>query len=734
MRNGIETFSRVGRVVLLLLFSLISTISFAQQWIGATVDRNDTLADRSIILSKEFRCDKSLDEAQIRICGLGQYELYLDGRKVNRALFAPAWSDYLKTVYYNDITVHSLSKGKHRIDVLLGNGFYHERGLRYHKLKSNYGPLTLWFRMKYGSSTLVSDDTWKWQLSPITYNSLYGGEDCTGQLSFRQMGKYSAVVQTAPQGQMRPQLSLPVEIIKTYPVKRRIKGMTFDMGQNLAGFPEIQVKGRPGQKIKIWVGESLKSDSTVSQKQTGKPYYYVYTIGSKHIETWHPRFSYTGFQYIQIEDAVMQGDENPGHLPVIYQLQSDFISNSAATTGSFSCSNPLFNETYRIIDHAIRSNWQNVWTDCPHREKLGWLEQDWLNGPGLVYNYDARAMIEQTMQVIADAQHTNGSLPEIAPEYITFQGSWAPPFQESPEWGGALIALPFLYAEHYADSSLIQKYLPAMRRYVDYLSTRDSSYILKMGLGDWYDFGPGRAGFAKNTPMPLVSTAHYYRWTSMLSTVDPSYRALADSIKQHYIRAFTPNSQAALAITLDLQLYREGERKALLDKLIADIHSHHDRLTTGDIGTYYLFKVLIAHQQDSLLYKMLNHDEAPGYGAQIRKGMTTLTEQWNPDFGASKNHFMLAHINNHLIQDMVGIHLHGDQVTISPGFIGDITWASGSAMTPKGKVSVDWKIKDGKFRIHIITPDKNKTTINEETIHRICHRCNLELQLSISTE
>lgn len=112
---------------------------------------------------------------------------------------------------------------------------------------------------------------------------------------------------------------------------------------------------------------------------------------------------------------MLKGDANPNNLPVIDKLESCFISNSAPKIGSFACSNPLFNRTYAIIDAAIRSNWQHVWTDCPHREKLGWLEQDWLNGQGLVDNYDCKSMLEQTQHVIADALHANGSMPEIAP-------------------------------------------------------------------------------------------------------------------------------------------------------------------------------------------------------------------------------------------------------------------------------------------------------------------------------
>ena len=48
-----------------------------------------------------------------------------------------------------------------------------------------------------------------------------------------------------------------------------------------------------------------------------------------------------------------------------------------------------------------------------------------------------------------------------------------------------------------------------MRRYVDYLTGRSKNGIVSHGLGDWYDVVEGKAGFCRNTPIPLVATAHY---------------------------------------------------------------------------------------------------------------------------------------------------------------------------------------------------------------------------------
>lgn len=756
------------------------------------------LSRQSIWLKKEMKLPADVHKATMKIVGLGFYELSINQQKVTDAVFAPLWSDYDKTVFYNTYDVTALlKKGKNLLSVLLGNGFYNEQGGRYTKMKVSYGPPTLYcsleIELKNGRTVcIVSDGSWKYSPSSITFNSIYGGEDEDARIT---PSWKPVVIQKGPRGILRQQMAQPVKMMEYFGVKSRhqltpqkiakasnakhpIPAGTFvlDMGQNLAGFPQIKVSGKAGQQVRLYLSETLTAQGTCNQKQSGSPYYLTYTLSGKgeksadgkRIDTWHPHFTYYGYRYIQVEGAVMKGDENPDGKPVIEDIQSCFVYNSAAKIGSFECSNPMFNRAYQIIDRAIRSNWQAVWTDCPHREKLGWLEQDWLNGEGLVYNYDCRSMIEQTLQNIADAQHANGAVPTTAPEYIYFKGKWLDPFAESPEWGGALVALPFLYQQHYGDDRMVKKYAPQMFRYVDYLQSKDSCRILKQGLGDWYDYGKGRSGFSQNTPMPLVATAHYYQWVKLTQkaaamsgkTAEANrYAILASEILQAFQNEFLhvekaasseksssdavvknavekdavekntiekvyygSGSQASNAIPLALGMVPSQYRKLALQHLVDDIHAHHDRLTTGDVGNRYLFQALLRNGYADLWYKMLAHDDVPGYGFQIKKGMTTLTEQWNPEMGASMNHFMMAHINNHFLPDIVGIRIEQGRLIIAPQPMGDLTWAKGSTQLGNGKqVAVIWKKQaDGRIEVTVDTDNDVEYEIkidNDETEH-----------------
>ena len=694
----------------------------------AAWDKADPLSRRSIVLRRSFKPYKTVKHAELRICGLGFYEATINGQKVGDSEFAPSWSDYDKTVFFNvhDVT-QQIRQGDNELRVLLGNGFYNEQGGRYTKLKVSFGPPTLLYflYLTYDDGMrerVYSDEKWQWTESPITFNSIYGGEDYDARLEVGSLMSdvradqwKPVVIQEGPEGRLRPQIAHSTKVMERYPVKQTLRKdsiLVIDMGQNLAGYPEITVRGNAGERLKLTPGETLDKNGLVDQRQTGRPHYYTYILkGSLQAEIWHPRFSYYGYRYLQIE----------GDIDVLKKVESCFVYNSAERIGSFECSNPRINATHQIIDRAIRSNWQAVWTDCPSREKLGWLEQDWLNGEALVYNYDARRMIEQTMQNIVDAQHDDGSMPEIAPEYTQFTGTWARPFQESPEWGGAIIALPMLYWQHYGDMDLADQHYDAMKRYLAYLVSQDSCFILNMGLGDWYDYGPGKAGFSKNTPTALVSTAHYYQWMCYMYVMAKRlghkqdaewYNLRADSIRHSFNRTFydaqkktyATGSQCSLALPLYLKMVPEGDYQAVLQNLIKDIKAHGNRLTTGDIGNRYLFSVLIQNDQRELLYTMLNHDDVPGYGYQIKKGHTTLTEQWNPDLGASMNHFMMAHIENFLIPDLLGIRRTGELIEIHPHPMGDLTWCKGSTMSAYGEVKVSWQITNGTFALDIDIP------------------------------
>lgn len=701
----------------------------------------DTLSAKSIILRKEFTIKKApITDAVVYVCGLGHYQLNFNGFGVGGAEFAPVWSEYDKTVYYNVFDVTQLvANGGNAISVLLGNGMFNvQRMGRYSKLQTSFGPPQLLLRMEinYADGTqqvIKSGADWKYSLSPITFNSIYGGESYDARLEQNGVDKAGfddskwkqAVLTEGPKGRLTPQTVQPNRVMERYGIKswkyipadslaaaskatkREIHPSAFvaDMGQNLAGFPEIVVSGKRGQKVTLLVAEKLTQQGACDQKQTGRQHYYEYTLKGGEQEIWHPHFSYYGFQYIQVEGAVLEGEPNPDGLPVLKRLSSCFVYNSAEEVSSFECSNPLFTDTHRLIERAERSNMQSVLSDCPHREKLGWLEQDHLCGPSLLYNYDMTRYAPKVIRDITDTQKQNGMVPTTAPQYISFGNL----FDDSPEWGSTLIILPFMYYDQYGDSTLITDNYEPMRRYVDYLTSRADNGIVSHGLGDWYDYGPWRAGFSKNTPVPLVATAHYIfdiqllvRAAEMTGRKEDvkKYSALLKEVTDDFNREFykpdscTYGTGSQTSNALPLYLGLTGKNKqAVMQSLINDIKEHGNRLTTGDVGNRYLFQTLALNGQNELLYTMLNHYETPGYGFQLRHGATTLTEQWDPRQGSSWNHFMMGQIDEWLFKTLAGIQnqpgTHGlRHLLIAPTLVGDLQYVKASTASLYGKISV----------------------------------------------
>ena len=709
------------------------------------------ISKRSILLRKSFSAQKEIKEAVTAICGLGHYELTINGKKVGDGEFAPFWSDYDKTVYYNTFDITSyLKKGENVFGVLLGNGFFNAQGGRYSKLKVSFGAPTLLFKtiIRYTDNSteeIVSDKSWKYAFSPITFNDIYGGEDYDARLEqkgwdkpgFNDAAWKPVVIQEPQKGKLTPQKGYPIKIMErigfnknnfTYLYKdslgkltktpplggRGVSAMVFDMQQNMAGYPEITVSGHKGDSIILFTGESVTSDGTVNQRETGRPHFYTYVLKGTGDETWHPRFSYYGFKYIQVEGAVLKGDKNPRKLAVLKDIKSCFVYNSAPRVSSFECSNELFNKTHVLIQKAVQSNMQGVFTDCPQREKLGWIEQLHLNGPVLLYNYDLKEFMPKIMQDMVDAQQPDGSVSSIAPMYNIFGNKAGfDDFGVSPEWGSSIMIMPWMYYEFYGDSSLIVNNYQPLRRWVDYMTSRANDHVLSFGLGDWYDYGNYKAGFPRNTPVPFVATAYYFYALKYLAKsaelvgnkYDAAhYAALTEEVRKTLntkffnteTKQYSTGSQTANSLAIYMGIVTPENRQAVLDNLVKDIKAHGNRLTTGDIGNRYLFQTLATNGQNELMYTMFNHEEAPGYGFQLKFGATTLTEQWDPRQGASWNHFMLGQIDEWFFGSLAGIQIDPKQpgmkhLIIKPEPVGDLKFVKASTQTLYGKVAVEWK-------------------------------------------
>ena len=704
------------------------------------------------LFRKEFSIKKKIANAQLFITGLGQYEASINGAKIGTSFMAPGWTHYGKTVLYNvyDVTPQ-LKTGKNAIGVIVGNGFHNINRERYRKLVITFGMPRMISKLKitYTDGTeeiIVSGADWKCAPSPITYTSIYGGEDYDAQLEqkgwnnpgFNDSKWKNALLAEAPKGQLLAETDFPIKVMDVISVKKISQPepgkYLYDFGQNASGIIELKVQGKKGQVIKLTPGELIFKNQMINQNATGGPYYLTYTLKGEGIETWRPRFTFYGFRYCMVEGAVPSkgaaSTQKPTNdLPGMIDLKFLHTRNSSPESGAFTCSNQLFNQTYDLINWAIKSNTQSVVTDCPHREKLGWLEQTYLMGASMFYNYDLYHLYDQTVKNMMDAQTSNGLIPDIAPEYVVFGGA----FTDSPEWGSAGVILPWMIYEWYGDKEVMKSAWPMMKKYVEYLGTKSKNHIISYGLGDWFDYGPRSPGEAQLTPKAVTATAIYYydikllcqmaevlNYTSetqrLISLSNDVKKAFNDEFFNAQTNVYSTGSQTSMSMPLCVGLVDENKRTDVLNKMVETISQSGKALTAGDVGFHFLVKALEEGGASQLLYEMNNRNDIPGYGFQLKKGATALTESWPALEGVSNNHLMLGHIMEWYYTGLGGIKQEQHSVAfkniiIRPETVGDISQTKATYQSPYGVIKSEWTKKDGNFTLKVEIPANSSATV-----------------------
>ncbi|MEO5591051.1 MAG: family 78 glycoside hydrolase catalytic domain [Chitinophagaceae bacterium] len=698
------------------------------------------------LIRKNFSVAKPVKKATAFISGLGHFDMSINGEKTGDHFLDPGWTQYSKHALYVtfDIT-NQLQQGNNTMGVMLGNGFYYIGGERYRKLTGAYGYPAMICRViiEYtdgSTNDIISDASWKTAPSPIVFSSIYGGEDYDASLEQADWNrpafddsKWKRIVIAGGPPVLDAQIAEPLKIMQHFsPVKKtfiKTGAWVYDLGQNFSGIPSITVSGKKGDTVRITPAELVRQDGSPDQDASGDPCYYTYILKGSGKESWHPQFSYYGFRYVQVQGAVPAGETNANQLPVIDNIEGLHTRNSAAVAGNFSSSSQLFNQTSELINWAIKSNTASVFTDCPHREKLGWLEQTHLVGSSIQYNFNIASLCRKVIKDMMNAQTTDGLIPEIAPEYVQF----TEPFRDSPEWGSAAIIVPWYNYQWYADKQTLEKAYPMMQRYIDYLQKKSVNNILSQGLGDWYDIGPKDPGVSQLTPQGVTATATFYYDLSIMVKIGKllekradakNYEQLAVAVKKSFnkkffnasTRQYATGSQAANAISLFMGLVEPQNKKAVVENLVKDIRSRNNALTAGDIGYRYVLRALEDAGRSDVIFDMNSRNDVPGYGYQLAHGATALTESWQAFTSVSNNHFMLGHIMEWFYAGLCGIRqAEGStgykSIVIRPQPAGNITNAKAEYHSPYGFIKTSWKKTNESFKLDVTIPANTTAVI-----------------------
>ena len=727
------------------------------------------------LLRKEFTVDKNIKRARAYICGLGYYELQINGEKVGDHVLDPGWTDYDKRALYvtYDITNY-LKIGENAVGVMLGNGRYNPGRYSSSQFKKySHSPvLIVQIHINFTDSSsikVVTDETWKVAQGPIMRNDIYDGEIYDARLekpgwnapNYNDSDWDAATAANTPGGKLISQGSFPpIKVVKKMqPVEitnPRPNVYVYDFGQNFSGWVRLCVCGRKGIQVKLRYSELLDENGMINTatnleaKATD-----TYILKGEGKEVYEPLFTYHGFRYVELTGF-------PG-TPMLESLEGCVVHSAVEPTGSFICSNSLINHIHRNVLWGQLSNLMSIPTDCPQRnERRGWMGDAQLSAEEAIYNFNMVGFYTKWIGDIKEAQKEDGSVPDTVPPYWSL-------YPADPAWGTAWIVIPWYLYLYYGDKQILKHNYSGIKKWVDFLSAQAIDYIIPyLKFGDWC---PPCRIYSLATPTKVTSTWYYYHDSLILSKIArilgksedaKKYSELSDKIKKAFNREFFKEdryssekyselykkveailpatapenrkkeiakklisnfaacTQTSNVLSLFLDMVPGDKKKAVLKNLVDDItRIHGNHLNTGISGTRYILDVLTRYGQVDLAYKLVTQTTYPSWGYMIRKGATTIWERWEYLTAGgmnSHNHIMFGSVDAWFYKVLAGINvdLAGpgfQRIIIKPYIVGDLKYVSASLKTIRGMVSSSWIKRRSSLILNVTLPFNSQAKV-----------------------
>lgn len=719
------------------------------RWIQAPwmVDEYPRWFTHAPMFNKEFTVKKGLVSAKAFICGLGWFEMHLNGQRVGDDYFAPGFTDYTKrprlidnpripldpatsgyrTLYLCHDVTSMLRDGKNAIGVLLGNGYFHSDFFNDQR-NENYGVPRLICQIvltyKNGSREFVCSDTsWKAALSPISFHDLYKGEVYDANLEDESWDKAAArngttwkdaIGSTAPDGRLTANMGPSDKVmLELRPESfEKLENGTYKVrfDREISGWIKLtNVAGKQGDTLRVkylpdyFVGKSeylFKDDRPVS---------------------WNPRFTWYVFN-----EAVISGVRELEASQVVAQA----VNSAVKLNSEFDCSNPLF---VRINDIWRRSQMDNmhagVASDCPHRERLPYTGDGQIAMETVLYNFSAEAFYNKWLADIRLSQHPEtGYVPNGAP--------WEPMCGGGPAWGAAICIMPFEFFQQYGDYQVLRDNLDAMKAYVGYFSKwirPDGTVLVQTTKPDgtpfyWYNLGDWSPAW--QTPDDALVHTFYWWLCAHYTALSASaigetrtaneYSRMADKIRSAFNKSFyDPHRKSygdfgsnVYALYMGVPDERlKDVRKTLRNELEVKYHKH---LNTGMVATKFLFEVLSRNGMGDLAYSIMNQRDFPSFGWWIEQGATVTWEQWDGQY--SRNHPMFGGGLTWFYKILAGVDVLPDgpgfrHIQIRPVPVAALRDVRYSTETPYGKVVSKVSHDSYKVRMEVTVPHGCRATV-----------------------
>lgn len=719
-------------------------------------------------LRREFEL-KDAKKAEITVCGLGFYKLFVNGKDITRGHLSPYISNPDHFLYFDnyDLTPY-INNGKNVIGLLLGNGQLDAIGGQVWDLQitpyraAPKAALTFEAVLENGERTEFDAlSGFKCAPSPITFDDMRIGEFYDARLEkcgwndvgYDDSDWTDAIKVETPRGKcliadIDPVLPMgefnPISITPDAKVSgwstmkshlyRHLTddeyfglneaddpngGYMYEFERNMAGIIRLNIKNaKPGQRLLLQFGEKLFDDGGLDMRamQFLPPRFdhrIIYTCKGGD-EVYTPSFTYFGFKYV-----IVKGIDEAQAVPEL--LTAIPVNTDIKQTGEFSCSDEVTNKLWACGVNSVFSNFVHYPTDCPHREKLGWMNDAATSAEHVTMFFTPDRNYREWTRQMRAAMTEEGQMPGIVPT-----AGWGYAWGSGPISERCLVYITYYNWLYRGETTLIKENATAILRYINYVSVkRNSRGLVELGLGDWMQVGTNGAS-NHYTPVDFTDTAmcvdlcrkaaKLYEVIGMKAQQDFA-NAVADelraALRKYYINTKTltvkERNQTSQALAIRYDIFDEAEKAVAFERLVDIIENDDEYICTGMIGLQVIFDLLSEYGRTDLAFKMITRPEFPSYGNWIKNGATAMIETFLPYEGQmnSLNHHIFSHIMAWFVKRLVGIlpnpYLeNANEVTFAPKFIDALDNAQAKVKLPVGEVSAEWH-REGEDILYTVT-------------------------------
>ncbi|MEH6405791.1 MAG: family 78 glycoside hydrolase catalytic domain [Leeuwenhoekiella sp.] len=745
---GVEVTDNYGNISDFQVSSFETGMMKMTNWKGSWItDVEDQDLKPAPYFRKVIQTEKKVVKATAYLAAAGLFEFYINGNKVGDHQLDPMYTRFDKRNLYVTFDVtDKFKEGEVALGVLLGNGWYNHQSTAVWEFDKagwrNRPRFSLNLKVNYedgSSETFVTDNSWKTDLSPVVFNSIYTAEHVDNRLAqpdwdmpdFDDSDWKNAIEMPAPSDNIVAQAMHPIRITEEIiPVNMRKISDTsyiFDLGRNISGITKLKVKGEKGTVLRVIHSEQLDTLQNLDLSNIILHYRPhddkdpfqtdIYTLNGEGEETFMPKFNYKGFQYVEVESSK----------PIDLTKESvtgEFMHSDVPSVGSIHTSNEIINKIWEATNASYLSNLFGYPTDCPQREKNGWTGDAHINTETGLYNFDAITIYEKWMADHRDEQQPNGVLPSIIPTW-----GWGYDWGNGPDWTSTIAIIPWELYQFYGDDKALQANYDNIKKYVDHItSISHENGLTDWGLGDWVPV-------KSVTPKEYTSSIYYFVDATILAKTAQhldkqsdykTYSALAQNIKKainaKYLNTETAiygeGFQTELSAALYWDVVPEDLREKVAENLANRVISDGKHIDVGLLGTKTILGALSSNGYADLAYEVASQETYPSWGWWIKNGATTLYENWdiNATADISKNHIMFGAIGAWLYKGLGGILPDENSpgfknVMLKPNFVAGLDSFEAKHKGPFGEIISTWTKEDDHINYQVTIPPNSTATL-----------------------